>query len=156
MVRLFASGKSPLNDGVIQTLIAELEDCCVICPASALHADNAYNLITCGLDVSFSTELVPTNPLQKCRRYRYMFVDCHSGGRHLILFEVGSAVDSDKLIQELGNVEPEPFRLGPTAYDCLCRLTGATDLSDIKAARNLVAAVGDMVDLERHYQKEFH
>lgn len=156
MVRLFASGKSPLNDGVIQTLIAELEDCCVICPASALHADNAYNLITCGLDVSFSTELVPTNPLQKCQRYRYMFVDCHSEHRHLMLFEVGSAVDSDKLIQELGNVEPEPFRLGPTAYDLLCSLTGATDLSDIKAARNLVAAVGDMVDLERHYQTEFY
>lgn len=156
MVRLFASGKSPLNDGVIQTLIAELEDCCVICPASALHADNAYNLITCGLDVSFSTELVPTNPLQRCKRYRYMFVDCHSEHRHLMLFEVGSAVDSDKLIQELGNVEPEPFRLGPTAYDLLCSLTGATDLSDIKAARYLVAAVGDMVDLERHYQTEFY
>lgn len=156
MVRLFASGKSPLKVHSIQSLLDELKECSVICPESALHADHAYNLITDGLDVSFSTELVPTNPLQKCQRYRYMFVECHSGGRHLMLFEVGSAVDSDKLVQELGNVEPEPFRLGPTAYDLLCSLTGATDLSDIKAARNLVAAVGDMVDLERHYQTEFY
>lgn len=57
-------------------------------------------------------------------------------------------LDGLKASMKLGTVQ--------AAYDRLCGLTAATSLSDIKATRDVVTAIGDMVDLERRYQTEFY